>query len=171
MNPVEKIRENQKANLLHDLAAKPHRKRIIHLDLIKSIGVIAKCLSDDEQITLSQFTHHMSQRGIQVHKIELPVNAEELLGKYGFPKPDFIQQFTSYHYDLLIDTTPSSDTFGLYITLNTSSSLRVAYENIEQPRTGLELESYDFIIRGHGECELSSYLTNILNYMINIKKQ
>ena len=132
MNPVEKIRENQKANLLHDLAAKPHRKRIIHLDLIKSIGVIAKCLSDDE---------------------------------------DFIQQFTSYHYDLLIDTTPSSDTFGLYITLNTSSSLRVAYENIEQPRTGLELESYDFIIRGHGECELSSYLTNILNYMINIRKQ
>ena len=178
MNVVDKIREQYKTNMMQELVAKPHRKRILHLDDVRSIGVIAHGLSDTEQITLSQFTHHMTNRGSMVRKIELPVNADELLDKYGLPKPDFMQLFISYHYDVLIDTTTGNDLYGPYVTLNTSSSLRVGYGG-EPPAATADAEPqpgkiyqdiYDLIILGKSPYELSQYLTNILEYLVMIKK-
>ena len=75
MNPVEKIREQHRTALLQGLAAKPHRKRIMHLDDIRSIGIIVHNLNDEEQITLTQFSHHMTtNRGTMVRKLESILN-------------------------------------------------------------------------------------------------
>lgn len=170
MNPVEKIREQHKAAQLQSLAAKPHRKRIMHLDDIRSIGIIVHNLTDAEQITLAQFTHHMTtNRGSMVRKIEINGNTEEQLDKYGLPKVD-CQLFTSYHYDLLINATPTNDIFGIYITLNASSNLRVAYYDTTQPIQDITLSSNDLIIRGQGPLNLSKYLTDLLNCLIQIRK-
>ena len=78
MNPVEKIREQHRTALLQGLAAKPHRKRIMHLDDIRSIGIIVHNINDEEQITLTQFSHHMTtNRGTMVRKLEINGNPEE----------------------------------------------------------------------------------------------
>ncbi len=171
MSVVDRIREQNKANMMQELKLKPHRKRIMHLDDIRSIGIIAKCPTDSEQITISQFTHHMNNRGSMVRKIELPQNAEELLDKYGLPKAEFMQLFTSYHYDLLIDTTIGDDLFGPYVTLNTSSSLRVGYGGNNGQGQKSNIDIYDLIILGNGPFELSEYLTHILEYLVRIKKR
>lgn len=159
-----------RSNLLQDLAARPHRKRIVHLDEIRTIGIITHALTEEEKVTISQFTHHITNRGSMVRKIELPANAEEYVDKYDFPKPEFIQLFTSYHYDLLIDATPYDDPFGLYVTLSASSNLRVGYVDTTQAEQELAVSAYDLIIRGSGPRVLSKYLTDLLNYLIQIRK-
>lgn len=183
MSVVDKIREQYKTNLMQELVAKPHRRRITHLDEVRNIGIIARELSDSEQITLSQFTHHMTNRGSMVRKIELPHNSGELLDKYGLPRPEFTQLFTSYHYDVLIDTTTGSDPYGPFVTLSASSSLRVGYggtpplpqtDNPKYPDPAAQPKSYlniyDLIILGNSPFDLSTYLTNILQYLIQIRK-
>ena len=110
MNPVEKIRDQHRAQLLQQLAAKPHRTRIVHLHDIRTIGIITPYPTDEEQVTLSQFMHHMSQNGSMVRKIEMPPNIEQQLDKYGLPKPELTQPFTNYHYDLLINAIPTDNT-------------------------------------------------------------
>lgn len=170
MNPVDKIREQRRQNTLQELVARPHRKRIVHLDQIRSIGIIAHNLSEEEKVTLGQFANVMTNRGTLVRKIELPAVSENLLDKLGFPKSDFTQLFTTYQYDLLIDITPSHDLFGLYITLTTASSLRVGYMDTTLATNKLYVDAYDFIIRGEGPCDLTQYLTEILNYLTQIRK-
>jgi len=170
VNPVDRIREQRRQNTLQELAARPHRKRIVHLDNIRSVGIIAHSLTEEEKVTLTQFTNVMTNRGTIVRKIELPALADDLLDKLGFPKTDFTQLFTTYQYDLLIDATPHEDLFGLYVTLTTASSLRVGYLDTTLPASKLAVDTYDFIIRGEGTCPLAQYLTQILNYLTQIRK-
>ena len=170
MKAVNIIREQHRLATLQQLAAKPHRTRIVHLDNIRSIGIILSCLTDEEQVTVSQFMHHMTDRGIMVRKIELPANAETLLDKQGFPKQEFTQLFTSYHYDLLINATPTDDLFGLYLSLSSSSNLRVAYQDTTFPTQDITLSTYDLLIRGNGPLILSQYLTDLLNILLQIRK-
>ena len=170
MNPVEKYRLQHRDSLFQQLAAKPHRTRIVHLHNIRTIGIITPYPTDEEQVTLSQFVHHMTQNGSKVRKIEMPPNLEQQLDKYGLPKPEFTQPFTNYHYDLLINATPADDTFGLYVTLNSSSNLRVAYHDTTYPLPDITLATYDLIIRGNGPIVLSQYLLNLLNVLVQIRK-
>ena len=170
MNPVEKYRLQHRDNLLQQLAAKPHRTRIVHLHKIRTIGIITPYPTDEEQITLSQFMHHMTQNGSTVRKIELPPTLEQQLDKYGLPRPELTQPFTNYHYDLLINATPADDTFGLYVTLNSSSNLRVAYHDTNYPLSDITMSAYDLIIRGNGPIILSQYLPNLLNVLVQIRK-
>lgn len=170
MNPVDRIREQRRLNTLQELVARTHRKRIVNLDKIRSIGIIAHNLSEEDKVTLGQFTNVMVNRGSMVRKIELPAISDNLIDKLGFPKTDFTQLFTTYQYDLLIDTTPADDIFGLYVTLTTSCNLRVGYIDTTTPNNKLAIETYDFIIRGNGPCELTHYLTEILNYLTQIRK-
>lgn len=171
MNPVDKIRELRKQNMLATLVARPHRRRIVPLDQYRSIGLIAHNLSDQDQLTLDQFTQHMTQRGVMVRKIVLPQFADEYLDKYGFPKPDFSQFFSSYTYDMLIDTTPMNDNFGLYVTLSTDSHLRVAYHDTTEHISEISLAAYDLIIRGEGPCQMAKFLTDLMSYLVQIRKQ
>lgn len=152
------------------MAAKPHRARIVHLHKIRSIGIITSIPTDEEQITLSQFVHHMTQNGSKVRKIEMPPNLEQILDKNGLPQSDLIKNFTSFHYDLLINAMPATDTFGLYITLAASSNLRVAYHDTSLPLPPLALTTYDLFIRGQGPIVLSQYLPDLLNLLCNIRK-
>lgn len=170
MNPVERIRDQHRATLFAQLAAKPHRARIAHLHDIRTIGIITPFPSDEEQVTLSQFVHHMTQNGSQVRKIEMPPNIEQQLDKYGLPRPELTQPFTDYHYDLLINAIPTDDTIGLYLTLATSSNLRVAYHDTTLPLPDLARNTYDLIIRGKGPVVLSQYLPNLLSILLNIRK-
>lgn len=170
MNPVDKIRDLRKQNMLATLAARPHRRRIMPLDQYRSIGIIAHDLSDQDKIVIDQFTQHMTQRGMMVRKIVLPQFADEYLDKFGFPKPDFSQFFSSYTYDMLIDTTAMDDVFGLYVTLNTDSHLRVAYHDTTEPLSQINLTTYDLIIRGQGPCQITQFLTDLLSYLVQIRK-
>ena len=54
--------------------------------------------------------------------------------------------------------------------MNASSNLRVIYYDTTQPIQDIILSTYDLIIRGQGPLVLSKYLTNILNYLIQIRK-
>lgn len=156
--------------MLSVLAARPHKRRIVNLEQLRSIGIIAHSLSDEEQLVVAQFSQHMTNRGMMVRKIELPAFADDILDKFGFPKPDFSQLFSCYNYDLLVDTTPTDDLFGLYVTLNTNSSLRAKYHDTTQPLSAINTETYDLIIRGEGPCNMSKYLTDLLSYLIQIRK-
>ena len=170
MNPVEKHRIQHRDNLLQQLAAKPHRARIVHLHKLRTIGIITTYPTDEEQVTLSQFMHHITQIGSTIRKIEMPPNLEQQLDKYGLPKTELIQPFTNYHYDLLINATPADDTFGLFVTLNSSSNLRVAYHDTTHPLSDITMATYDLIIRGNGPIVLSQYLLNLLNILVQIRK-
>ncbi len=156
--------------MLNVMAARPHRRRIVPLDQLRSIGIIAHNLSADDQVTVGQFCQHMTNRGVMVRKIELPEFADDILDKYGFPKPDFSQLFSCYNYDLLIDTTPTNDLFGLYVTLNTNSNLRVVYHDTTQKLSDINTTTYDLIIRGEGPCVMTKYLTDLLSYLVQIRK-
>ncbi len=156
--------------MLQELAARPHNKRIVHLDSIRSVGVIVHNLSQEENVTLSQFTNVMTSRGAIVRKIELPAESESLLDKLGLPKADFTRLFTTYQYDILIDATPCGDIFGLYITLVTASSLRIGYIDTTIDADRLLTDAYDLIIRGQGPGTLMGYLTEILNCLTRIRK-
>lgn len=156
--------------MLQELVARPHHKRIAHLDSIRSVGIIAHNLSQEEEQTLNQFTGVMTSRGAIVRKIELPADGEALLDKLGLPKADFTRFFTTYQYDILIDITPCGDLFGLYITLTTASSLRIGYIDTASDTDRLFTDAYDLIIRGQGPRSLTGYLTEILNCLARIKK-
>lgn len=156
--------------MLISLAARPHRRRIVPLNQYRSIGIIAHDLSEQDALVVEQFTQHMTQRGMMVRKIVLPQFADEYLDKYGFPKPDFSQFFSSYTYDMLIDTTPMSDNFGLYVTLSTDSHLRVAYHDTTEPISDINLTTYDLIIRGQGPLQITQFLTDLLSYLVQIRK-
>ncbi len=95
---------------------------------------------------------------------------EQQLDKYGLPKPELTQLFTSYHYDLLINATPTDNLFGLYVTLAASSNLRVAYQDTSLPTQDITLSTYDLIIRGNGPIVLSRYLPDLLNILMQIRK-
>lgn len=152
------------------MAARPHHRRIVNLDQLRSIGIIAHNLTEEDEVALAQFTHHMTNRGMMIRKIVLPEYADDLLDKFGFPKPEFSLLFTSYNYDLLIDATPMNDVFGLYVSLNTTSNLRTKYYDTTQPMQDINLSTYDLILRGEGPCPLSKYLTDLLNYLVQIRK-
>jgi len=170
VNPVDKIREQRRLNTLQELVARPHRKRIVHLDNIRTIGIVAHNLSEEDRHVLAQFSNVMTNRGTIVRKIELPTDDVNLLDKLGFPKSDFTQLFTTYQYDLLIDITPPNDIFGLFVTLTASSNLRAGYIDTTMPTDKLFVDAYDFIIRGQGSYTLAEYLTEILNYLTQIRK-
>ncbi len=171
MNPVEKIRDQHRTAVLQQLAAKPHRARIMHLHKIRTMGLVTLSPTDEEQVTITQFMHHMGENGSVVRKLEMPPNMEQQLDKYGLPKPELTQLFTSYHYDLLINATPTDNLFGLYVTLAASSNLRVAYQDTSLPTQDITLSTYDLIIRGNGPIVLSQYLPDLLNILMQIRKQ
>ena len=173
MNLADKIRAQHIDNIMQTLAAKPHRKRIMHLNDIGSIGLIVSKpdtdpATDKDRITISQFNTLLKKRGITL-RIVTPPAAEEQTDKYGLPRPDYLQDFTSYHYDLLIDATADNGLFGPYVTLSTSSNLRAGYSNGE---TGDKPYShiYDLLIIGKQPLDLATYLPNILQYLVQIRK-
>ena len=83
MNPIEKIRDQFRRDLLLKLAAKQHKSRIIHLFNMRTMGIITLPPTEEERITLSQFISQMSRNGITVRKIETPPDTE--IDKYGKP--------------------------------------------------------------------------------------
>ena len=171
MNPVDKIRDQHRNTQLQQLLVKSHRSRIMHLYDIRSMGIITLASTKEEKEILSLFLKHMTQNGSTVRVIEMPANIEQILDKYGLPKQDLIKNFTSYHYDLLIDATPTDNIFGLYVTLSSSSYLRVAYQDITLPTQDITVAAYDLIIRGNGPMVLSSYLTDLLDILMKIRKK
>lgn len=170
MNPIDLIREQRRNTILQGLAAKPRKRCLMPLDSIRSIGIISHGLSSDDSIAIEQFSRHMTARGAMVRKIDLPLNAENLIDKYGLPKSDFTVFFTSYQYDLLINATSADDLFGLYVTLCTASSLRVVYHDTTQPLSKTAEEAHDLILRGEGPCDLTQLLTQLIAILVQIRK-
>ena len=96
--------------------------------------------------------------------------------KYGLPKREDMQLFTSYHYDVLVDTTLGDEIYGPFVTLNTSSTLRVGYggeppeANSFSPNGKGYWRIYDLMILGKGPFEMGKYLNDIIEYLRNIRK-
>lgn len=170
MPPLTTIKEQQRLRTLLRLATASRRKKIMHLDDIRSIGLIARALPPDEQVTVNQFTQHMTHRGIKVKIIELPTDASTILDHNGFPSTDFIAFFVKEPYDLLVDLTASGDPFGLYVSLKSKASLKVAYDDTTQLPSQLTEKAYDLFIRGQGPRVLPEYLTHLLTYLTQIRK-
>lgn len=174
---ADKIRTQHIENIMQTLAAKPHRKRIVNLNDIGSIGLIVQRLnatpdianeSDKDRITISQFNTMLKKRGIQLRIIEHPAS-QEMTDKFGLPRPDYLLSFTKYHYDMLIDATTDDGLFGPYVTLSTSSSLRVGYiNNVTGDKPYSQI--YDLLIIGKEPLDLATYLPNILHYITQIRK-
>lgn len=170
MKLLDSIVSQRQARVLQSLALLPHHRRILNLDDIKSIGIIAHNLDETELSTLNQFSCHMILRGIDVEKIEMPANAESILDHNGLPQLQFIYPFVRNHYDVIIDTTPHADPFGLFVSLKSSSCLRIGYLDSDAPHSPVAEATYDFIIRGSGPRNLQLFLTNILTYLTQIRK-
>lgn len=170
MSLIETIRAHKRDKLLARLALVPHRKCIKPLDNVKSIGVVAHALTIEERGVLQSFTHHMNMRSIMVQVIELPEDCEGLLEKSGLPIESFISLFLSYKYDMVIDTTPAGDLFGLYVVLRAECLLRVGYDDTDNLVNPLKNESFDLLIRGSGPRVLDDYLANILKLLVQVRK-
>lgn len=170
MNPLDLIREQRRNAILQGLAVRPRKRCIINLDKIRSIGIVTHGLSDDDITAIEQFSHHMTARGTMVRKLDLPMNADNMIDKYGLPKSDFTVFFTSYQYDLLINATPTDDLFGLYVTLSTSSSLRVVHHDTTLPLSRTAEEAHDLILRGDGPWDLTHLLTQLITFLSQIRK-
>ena len=193
MGLTDKIRVQHIEKKLQELVAKPHRKCIMHLNKLKYIGLIVQNPTDKDKTTISQFHKMLEKRSIQLRTIEQPQNNEEHTDKYGLPKENYLEPFTRYHYDLIIDATSDNSLFGAYVTLSTSSNLRVGYCNqneksecgnegtpygqttVSAPTTHsniniLKNDIYDLTIIGKGSLDLSTYLTEILKYLVQIRK-
>lgn len=176
MNVVDRIKEQHRLAMMQQLEARPHRCRIMHLDKVKSVGIIASGLTERERETLTIFSHDMDQRGIRVWVIEQPSEMEGHVDKYGLPKREDMQLFTSYHYDVLVDTTLGDEIYGPFVTLNTSSTLRVGYggeppeANSFSPNGKGYWRIYDLMILGKGPFEMGKYLNDIIEYLRNIRK-
>lgn len=170
MKILDSILIQRQTRVLQSLTLLPHQRRIMNLDNIRSIGIIAHDLDDPEQNTLNQFSGHMILRGIEVEKIELPVDADTLLDRDGLPLVQFIYPFVRNHYDIIIDTTHYSDSFGLFVSLKSNTFLRTGYLDATEPYNPIVEATYDLIIRGSGPRNLQQYLTDILTYLTQIRK-
>lgn len=170
MKILDSIVIQRQTRVLQSLALLPHQRRIMNLDDVQSIGLIARSLDETEQATLNQFSGHMILRGIEVEKIELPADADTLLDRDGLPLVQFVYPFVRNHYDLLIDTTHHADAFGLFVSLKSNTYLRVGYLDTAEPRSPIVEATYDLLIRGSGPRSLLQYLTDILTYLTQIRK-
>ena len=200
---TDKIRTQHIEKKLQELVAKPHRKSIMHLDQLKNICLIVQNPTDKDKTTISQFNKMLAKRSINLRTIEQPQNTGEHTDKYGLPKDSYIEPYTRYHYNLTIDATPHNSLFGAYVTLSTSSNLRVGYSmirptqegdeksinesylsnTVKNPRVNIQHagadtgvspynlnDIYDLTIIGNTPLDLSTYLTEILKYLVQIRK-
>lgn len=170
MKILDNIVTQRQQRVLQSLTLLPHQRRIMNLDDIRSIGIIAHNLDETEQSTLNSFSGHMILRGIEVEKIELPAEADTLLDRDGLPLVQFIYPFVRNHYDLLIDTTHYNDSFGQFVSLKSNTYLRTGYFDSSEPYNPVAEATYDLLIRGAGPRNLLQYLTDILTYLTQIRK-
>lgn len=170
MATLSPIKEQHRLRTLQRLASLPRRKKIMHLDDIRSIGIVARALSKEDLVTLTQFTRHMTNRGIKVTTIELPADNATVLDHNGLPTTDFIAFFVKEHYDMLVNVTTADDPFGLYVTMRSKALLRVAYDDTTQLLSPLVEQCYDLFLRGRGPRVLAEYLTQLLTYLTQIRK-
>ena len=170
MATLSPIKEQQRVRTLQRLASLPRRKKIMHLDDIHSIGIVARALNDEDLKTLNQFTRHMTNRGIKVTTIEMPADTATVLDHNGLPTMEFIAFFIKESYDLLVNITTADDPFGLYVTLKSRALLRVAYDDTTQLPSPLAEQCYDLFLRGRGPRVLAEYLTQLLTYLTQIRK-
>lgn len=164
------IKEQRRTRLLQEISTLPHKKCLKNLDDIRSAGIIVHGLTNEERVTMTQFEQLLDRRNIKIGKIELNDNEETILDNDGIPKAEFIHHFITQHYDILIDTTTENDFFGLYITLNSKTSLRVAYSDMTQKLSLISQNTYDLFIQGSGSRQLVPYLTGLLTVLSQIRK-
>lgn len=164
------LKEQRRLRMLQDLSLVQHKKCLKNLDDIQTVGIIVHNLTDEEQFTMLQFEQLMSRRGIPIEKIELGADEESYLDNEGIPKAEFLHDFINKHYDILIDTTINNDFFGLYVSLRSKTSLRVAYADENQKLSPIALATYDLFVQGSGPRQLVPFLTGLLTILSQIRK-
>ena len=158
---LEFIKNFRRKRIIRDLKAAPRDKRINNIQEVQSIGVICQLDTEQNWNILYHFAKVMENQGKKVHLIALQdegisfvvthqsttiCRAKTDINFWGLPSNDSIKEFTSRHYDLLIDTIGDENFFSQYIALRTTASLKIVYATPTEDPT----EVFDLIIRGIG---------------------
>ena len=178
---LEFIKNFRRKRIIRDLKAAPRDKRIDNIQEVRTIGLICQLDTEQNWNILYHFAKVMENQGKKVHLIALQdegisfvvthqsttiCRAKTDINFWGLPSNDSIKEFTSRHYDLLIDTIGDENFFSQYIALRTDASLKIVYATPAEDPT----EVFDLIIRGDGHVELKSFFNNIIEYLGMIKK-
>jgi len=178
---LEFIKNFRRKRIVRDLKTRPRDKRIDNIQEVKTIGVICQLDTEQNWSILYHFAKVMENQGKKVNIIALQdedisfvvthqatsiCRAKTDINFWGLPSSDSIKEFTSRHYDLLIDTIGEENFFSQYIALCTNASLKIVYATPSEDPTDV----FDLIIRGDGHVELKSFFNNIIEYLGMIKK-
>ena len=178
---LEFIKNLRRKKIIRDIKAAPRDKLINNIQEVQSIGVICQLNTEQNWNILYHFAKVIENQGKKVHIIAFQdedinfvvthkttsiCRAKTDINFWGLPSNDSIKEFTSRHYDLLIDTIGDENFFSQYIALRTESSLKIVYATPAEDPT----EIFDLIIRGDGHVELKSFFNNIIEYLGMIKK-
>ena len=178
---LEFIKNFRRKKIIRALKAAPRDKRIDNIQEVRSIGVICQLDTEQNWNILYHFAKVMENQGKKVHIIALQdqdinfvvthqatsiCRSKDDINFWGLPSNDSIKDFTSRHYDLLIDTIGDENFFSQYIALRTPASLKIVYATPAEDPT----EVFDLIIRGDGHVELKGFFNNIIEYLSMIKK-
>ena len=178
---LEFIKNFRRKRIIRDLKNAPRDKRINNIHEVQTIGLICQLDTEQNWNILYHFAKVMENQGKRVHIIALQGDEINFVvthqatsicrtktdfNFWGLPSSATIADFTSQHYDLLIDTIGDENFFSQYIALRTDASLKIVYATPAEDPT----EIFDLIIRGDGHVELKSFFNNIVEYLGMIKK-
>ena len=178
---LEFVKNFRRKKIIRDLKNTPREKRIDNIQEVQTIGVICQLDTEQNWNILYHFAKVMENQNKKVHIIAMEdqdinfvvthqattiCRAKDDINFWGLPSNDSIKDFTSRHYDLLIDTIGDENFFSQYIALKTQASLKIVYATPAEDPT----EVFDLIIRGDGHVELKSFFNNIIEYLGMIKK-
>ena len=115
---LEFIKNFRRKKIIRALKAAPRDKRIDNIQEVRSIGVICQLDTEQNWNILYHFAKVMENQGKKVHIIAMQdqeisfvvthqatsiCRAKTDINFWGLPSNDSIKDFTSRHYDLLID--------------------------------------------------------------------
>ena len=183
----EVVKNQWRKHMIKKMMNEPRSKRIANLEEVKEIGIIFRVGDEYDWNVIYHFIKimegqkkkvtvvGMQETGMKLNYIITHSNTticreSEDMNFWGVPKEEKIKDFTSRHYDLLIDTTEQPDFFGKYITLRTEADLRVARIDTSDDKSLNSGEIYDMMIHNEGPLDMKDYLNNVAQYLSAIQK-
>lgn len=180
------IKKWYQQHYLRNIMQSSRDKRIENWENIKTIGIVFVVGSSEQWNLLNRFISAQKKQGKQIfiigfhpkdykidyiftHTETTICHEKEDFTFLGMPKTGLADQFTSHHFDLLIDATEQPCFFGKLITASADADLKVGYSNSEADNEG-PMEMYDLTIQGNQEIDFQDYMEQIVKYLSMIKK-
>ncbi|MCQ2299407.1 MAG: hypothetical protein MJZ81_04700 [Bacteroidales bacterium] len=183
----ESLKKRHQNKVIRILTEPLRIKRIENLSDIKEIGIIFTRGSEQEWNQISDFAKRMESKGKIVRYAGIQDDKESYsyiiastettlchdkkdLDFFGIPRAGVLDDFIKHRYDLVIDTTVQPNFFALYTAAKTLSDLRITYLHSAEKDCSLSEKVFDMIFREDKPIDIKTYLSNIENYLNQIKK-